>query len=144
MTTGSNDPFQDYDGQKALIIDELRPDTFRYRDLLQILDPYNFEQKKTIARYHNARIMSDYIFVTSPFDPLTFYNKMHNNKHDAFDQLYRRIGLILRFDDDFIEEMELQNDGKHYRVINMKKNRFSQKYDSRKNKFSLDDLEEKL
>ena len=46
--------------------------------------------------------------------------------------------------DDFIEEMELQNDGKHYRVINMKKNQFSQKHDSRKNKFSLDDLEEKL
>lgn len=144
VTTASNDPFQDYDGQKVLIIDELRPDTFQYRDLLQILDPYNFDQKKTIARYHNARIISDYIFVTSPFDPLTFYNKMHNNKHDGFDQLYRRIGLILRFNDDFIEEMELQNDRKHYRVTNMKQNQFSQKYDSRKNKFSLDDLEGKL
>lgn len=43
VTTASNDPFQDYDGQKVLIIDELRPDTFRYRDLLQILDPYNFD-----------------------------------------------------------------------------------------------------
>lgn len=140
VTTASNDPFQDYDGQKVLIIDELRPDTFRYRDLLQILDPYNFDQKKTIARYHNARIMSDYIFVTSPFDPFTFYTKMHNNKKDAFDQLYRRIGLILRFDNDYIAELQLQDNG--YNVKSTQKNKFSQKIIKSKDKFSLEDLEE--
>lgn len=140
VTTTSNDPFQDYDGQKVLIIDELRPDTFRYRDLLQILDPYNFDQKKTIARYHNARIMSDYIFVTSPFDPFSFYTKMHNNKKDAFDQLYRRIGLILRFDNDYITELQLQDNG--YNVKSTQENKFSQKIIKSKDKFSLKDLEE--
>lgn len=142
MTTGSNDPFQDYDGQKALIIDELRPDTFRYRDLLQILDPYNFEQKKTVARYHNARIMSDYIFVNSPYDPLTFYSRMNNKKQDGFDQLYRRIGLILRFTDEKIQELDLDFNG--YYTKSVKENKFSKKYMNDKNKFTLDDLEEKL
>lgn len=142
MTTGSNDPFQDYDGQQALIIDELRPDTFRYRDLLQILDPYNFEQKKTIARYHNARIMSDYIFVNSPYDPLTFYSRMNNKKQDGFDQLYRRIGLILRFTDETIQELDLDFNG--YYTKSVKENKFSKKYMDDKNKFTLDELENKL
>lgn len=139
VTTASNDPFQDYDGQKVLIIDELRPDTFRYRDLLQILDPYNFDQKKTIARYHNARIMSDYIFVTSPFDPFTLYSRMNNNKQDGFDQLYRRIGLVLQFDNDHIKELQLQD--KACVVKNIEKNKFSQKVIKSKDKFSLEDLE---
>lgn len=142
VTTASNDPFQDYNGEKVLIIDELRPDTFLYRDLLQILDPYNFDQKKTIARYHNARIMSDYIFVTSPFDPFTFYSKMNNNKQDGFDQLNRRIGLVLWFVDDYIAEMELKENGKDYQAKNIEKNQFSQKLNKSKNHFSLKDLED--
>lgn len=140
VTTASNDPFQDYDGQKVLIIDELRPDTFRYRDLLQILDPYNFDQKKTIARYHNARIMSDYIFVTSPFDPFTLYSKMNNSSQDGFDQLYRRIGLVLQFDNDHIKELQLQD--KTCVVKSVEENKFSKKVIKSKDKFSLEDLEE--
>lgn len=139
VTTASNDPFQDYDGQKVLIIDELRPDTFRYRDLLQILDPYNFDQKKTIARYHNARIMSDYIFVTSPFDPFTLYSKMNNSSQDGFDQLYRRIGLVLQFDNDHIKELQLQD--KTCVVKSVEENKFSKKVIKSKDKFSLEDLE---
>lgn len=139
VTTASNDPFQDYDGQKVLIIDELRPDTFRYRDLLQILDPYNFDQKKTIARYHNARIMSDYIFVTSPFDPFTLYSKMNNSSQDGFDQLYRRIGLVLQFDNDHIKELQLQD--KTCVVKSVEENKFSKKAIKSKDKFSLEDLE---
>ena len=43
ITGSSRDPFQSYRNQEIVIIDELRPDTFNYSDLLKILDPYNFD-----------------------------------------------------------------------------------------------------
>lgn len=37
----SRDPFQGYAGEHTLILDELRPNTIQYEDLLRILDPYS-------------------------------------------------------------------------------------------------------
>ena len=38
VSSSSNDPFQDYLGQKAIILDDLRDRTFEFEDLLKILD----------------------------------------------------------------------------------------------------------
>ena len=102
VTTSQNDPFQGYDGQKVLIIDEIRPNTIAYADLLQICDPYMYDKKLT-ARYRNPSFQSDIIFLTSVFPPLEFYNAMHlNSEIDTFDQLNRRIGMNLQFYRDII------------------------------------------
>lgn len=104
VTTSQNDPFQGYRGQKVLIVDEIRPSTITYADLLQICDPYLYEKNLT-ARYRNPGFQSDIIFLTSVFSPLEFYNAMHlNSKIDTFDQLNRRIGMNLRFYQDFFDQ----------------------------------------
>ncbi|WP_179211587.1 Rep family protein [Secundilactobacillus pentosiphilus] len=144
-TSGSNDPFEGYAGEKVLIIDELRPETLRFQDLLQILDPHVYE-KKTVARYHNAHIMAEVIFITSPYDPLRFYNSMYgiSNRIDNFQQLNRRIGLILNFQYRFILEQICEvadMDGSlGYVTIQTNRNQYSGKQIS--NGFSMDELEE--
>ena len=97
VTTSQNDPFQGYKGQTVLIIDEIRPNTITYADLLQICDPYMYEKNLT-ARYRNPAFQSDIIFLTSVYSPVEFYNAKHLSKRiDTFDQLNRRISMNLRF-----------------------------------------------
>ena len=99
ICSGSNSPFDGLNDlsakeQEVLIIDELRPKTLKYPDLLQILDPMNFE-KVAVARYHNPHIMAKAIFVCTVYNPYQFYLQIPNlDRHiDTFDQLSRRIGL---------------------------------------------------
>lgn len=106
-TGGSNDPLEGYGGEKVLIIDELRQSMFNYRDLLEFLDPYVYD-KTTVARYHNALLMSEIIIITTPYAPYDFYKgiKGVDKKNDKFSQLERRIGLILRFTNVCINEIK--------------------------------------
>ena len=54
ITLGSSrDYFQDYNGEKFVIWDDLRPDEMKYSDLLRITDPYNHD-KHAPRRYHDA------------------------------------------------------------------------------------------
>lgn len=104
---GSNDPLEGYAGEKVLILDELRPDFFKYADLLQFFDPYDYD-KKTVARYHNNLLKAEYILITTPFSPFEFYKKIKglDKKVDKFDQLQRRLNLILRFKQDSYEHIK--------------------------------------
>lgn len=100
----SNDPFEGYSGERIMILDELRPESLPYQDLLSILDPMNFD-KKTRARYHNAFIMADTIIVTTPFDPFKFYLDIKKaGSDDSFEQLNRRLGTIIEFTPKYIIE----------------------------------------
>lgn len=97
VTTSQNDPFQGYQGQQVLIIDEIRPETLSYADLLQICDPYLYEKNLT-ARYRNPSFQSSVVFLTSVYTPLEMYNAMRvKRKIDTFNQLKRRIGMNLDF-----------------------------------------------
>ncbi|WP_099975177.1 Rep family protein [Lactobacillus terrae] len=101
ISGSSNDPFQGYEGQSCVILDELRPTTFNYEDLLRMLDPWAYDSM-TSARYKNMHLMADIIIVTTPYNPLQFYQRIFNNKIDSFNQLLRRLSLILEVQADFI------------------------------------------
>lgn len=101
----SKDPLQNYAGQEALILDELREDTFSYADLLKILDPYNYE-KVGASRYSDKTLIVHTIIVTTPYSLKEFYNNVRrgnrplNQKVDTFLQLARRLSLLLKFKED--------------------------------------------
>ncbi|WP_415623033.1 Rep family protein [Liquorilactobacillus satsumensis] len=145
-TVTTNDPFEGYNGQKILIIDELRPETLKYPDVLHLLDPMSYE-KKTVARYHNSNIMADFIFVTTPYDPLTFYEKITklDRSVDSFEQLRRRIGLLLHFkkksiDAEYLEKNSNSRCGWNYCVSQSNENPYLN--NNRSVNFSLEDLEQ--
>ncbi|MGF2053984.1 Rep family protein [Vagococcus fluvialis] len=108
ITGSSNDPFQNYNGEDVIIIDELRHDTFVYSDLLKILDPYNFESMGS-SRYHDKALMASTIIITSPYSPNDLYslikknNKNMDSKVDSFKQLARRLSLVTHFSMSYIE-----------------------------------------
>ncbi|MFP7773539.1 Rep family protein [Ligilactobacillus sp. LYQ112] len=105
--TGSRrDPFQNYHGEHALIIDDLRPDTLPYEDLLSITDPYNFEITLP-ARYHDQIALVDLLIITTPYNPPQFYQHQRDvDRHnDSFAQLDRRLTAVVHLEK---TEMHLQ------------------------------------
>lgn len=109
ISGSSRDIFQGYGGEHTLIMDELRPKTIPYHDLLRILDPFSLtDPTMAPSRYTDKAIACDLIIITMPFDPLSFYQKefgseLDVSRVDSFDQLLRRLTLIMYMNDDAME-----------------------------------------
>ena len=123
MAGSSRDIFQGYSGEHTIILDELRPKTMAYQDLLRILDPFNIKTGVNApARYTDKALAADLIIVTSPYSPYKFwleqfsiivkYNfdarkmSLAEEGEDDFDQLDRRIGVTICLEQDFIYQMK--------------------------------------
>ncbi|WP_242303248.1 Rep family protein [Bacillus cereus group sp. BfR-BA-01495] len=108
VTGSSRDPFQHYQGQKIIILDELRPSIFQYSDLLKMLDPFN-DDVMGASRYFDKPLTANIFIITSPYKPRDFYMKIiEDNKKfdlhtDSFKQLARRINLVLYLDKDSMQ-----------------------------------------
>jgi len=111
------DPFQNYAGERTLILDELRPTTIPYPDLLRILDPFG-AQVMAPSRYSDKALACDLIIITSPHNPRAFYKealKLDNMPSDirrrvtaidSFEQLQRRITLTIEMNEYYIHGVE--------------------------------------
>ncbi|WP_251612063.1 Rep family protein [Pumilibacter muris] len=103
VSSSSNDPFQDYMGQKAIILDDLRDDVFDLDDLLKILD--NDTLSSVRSRFANKVFNGEMIAITSPVPLVYWYksgtvvrNGVARERHiefDTLDQLYRRISCYV-------------------------------------------------
>lgn len=94
VSSSSNDPFQDYKGEDVMILDDLRDSTFRFADLLKILD--NHTKSTSWSRYNNKAFIGDSIYITSPEPIEKWY--MGVSEEDRM-QLRRRVGEQLYFKD---------------------------------------------
>lgn len=80
-----------YEAQEYLFIDEVKPDSFKYGYLLQLLQGY---RTPIHARYSNVYSLWKQIDITSIFTPQDIYEDMvdvHNRSKDSLYQLTRRI-----------------------------------------------------
>jgi hypothetical protein len=97
VTLGSSrDHFQEYHGQRFVILNDLRPNDFEYSDLLRLLDPYQHD-KAAPSRYHDKRLNLEKLIITTPYDQLNFYKNIDSIKDiqvDSINQLLRRIKSI--------------------------------------------------
>lgn len=102
----SNDYFQNYHGEHYIIINDLRPEDFKYADLLRILDPYE-HNKSAPSRYHDKNLRVEMIIITTPYSPYQFYKNTHiyNRKIDTFKQLQRRL-FSIHITSNFIKQEE--------------------------------------
>lgn len=92
ISSASNDPFQDYMGQNAIILDDLRYTTFELENLLKILD--NDTSSTVKARFKNIVFPGKVIVITTPV-PLWYWYPEKRNDVDSLTQLYRRIGTYV-------------------------------------------------
>ena len=117
ITGSSRDPFQRYNGEDVIIYDEARPPDIRFSDLLKLLDPYG-EDVSAPSRYYDKAICAAVYFITSPYSPLEFYKEIMGEdwetQKDGFDQLLRRLSLVLHVTKEKIEAVEFYPATKTY------------------------------
>ena len=97
--TGSiRDPFQQYNLEHVIILDELRPHQFDYSDLLKMFDPYNVKAMAS-SRYFDKPLLANIYIITSPYSPYDFFleltNKRKTSHIDSWGQLMRRLSLVV-------------------------------------------------
>ncbi|MDE5655200.1 MAG: hypothetical protein K2I46_06285 [Clostridia bacterium] len=94
ISSSSNDPFQDYMGQKAIILDDLRDGSFMFEDLLKILD--NNTSSSVRSRFSNKVFNGEMIIITSSVPIVYWYKGVEFNKPlEELVQLYRRISCYV-------------------------------------------------
>lgn len=97
VSGSSNDPFDGYLGEEAIILDDLRGSCFAFADLLKILDNNTRSQVK--SRFYNKIVTAKVIIITSimPIDELySMFEKDDANK-EPLEQLKRRCKTYLTF-----------------------------------------------
>lgn len=110
VLAGSRDPFQFYScrdkGAENVIIDDLRPDSIEYSDLLRITDNYNPEGRIGSSRYSNKLLTLKTLIITTPYEPYTFYlnTSVLDRAVDSFDQFARRIKVMRVYNDKLMTE----------------------------------------
>lgn len=130
ITGSSRDIFQAYRGEHSIIIDEFRPHSISYDDLLKITDPYGIANQIMLpSRYKDKPFASDLIIITSPYSPWNWYDELFhitqngsilNHKRDlpdSFGQLNRRIELVIFMDSDYMYAMEYNPALNEYEII---------------------------
>lgn len=90
VSSSSNDPLQDYNGQDALILDDFRPTGWSKSDVLKMLDNHTSSSIK--SRYQNKQTCYlRAIIITTVHSPYEIWNTWDNGSKEPYDQLYRRI-----------------------------------------------------
>lgn len=130
----SRDIFQTYKGEHTLILDELRPSVIPYQDLLRILDPFGIDVMAP-SRYVDKALACDLIIITSPYNPLEFYREQFGfydapahvkrklQNIDSFEQLLRRITLVIEMNEFWINGMEYnKSHGAYEQMSNVAQN----------------------
>lgn len=101
VSSSSNDPFQDYMGQKAIILDDLRDRSFDLEDLLKILD--NNTKSSVKSRFNNKVFNGTMIVITSSVPLHYWYSRYKTaNSEESLEQLYRRIGCYIFVSTDLV------------------------------------------
>lgn len=141
MSGSTRGSFEGYNGEHTVILDEFRPDTMHYQDLLRILDPFG-EQVMAPSRYHDKAISCDLIIITSPYSPMEYYNELFGycrispipvrtaDKTDRPEQLLRRISLTIEVNEDFINSVEYDAKSYTYKMVSgasARKNPYSER-----------------
>lgn len=121
ISGSSRDIFQGYAGEHKMILDELRPESIPYQDLLRITDPHGIENETMApSRYYDKALACDLIIVTSPFNPWEFYSHMFYDDRrniDKFGQLERRISLTVKMTQTEIIKVEYDRCKKTYEEV---------------------------
>lgn len=115
VSSASNDPFQDYLGQKAIILDDLRDTSFEMDDLLKMLD--NNTSSSVRSRFNNKVFNGEVIVITSSVPLRYWYNskRFQYGGTDSLIQLYRRIGTYVEVEKDVIRMYDsIDENGKPY------------------------------
>jgi len=115
VSSSGKNPFDDYMGQDAIILDDVRPSDFKFSELLKILD--NHMSSKVSARYHNVDLNCKVLYITTVLSLDDFYKAIQESYNEAVEQLRGRINTVVKVSPKTMTISVLEDDNKTYRVL---------------------------
>lgn len=96
--TAAKNPFDEYNAQEVLFLDDIRSQSLNVTDWLKLLDPYTMSPIS--ARYNNKLAVAKVIIITSTLSPLDFFASALDNTKEDLGQFFRRVDLRVSIDND--------------------------------------------
>ena len=127
LTSTTQDAFQYYQAEPVIILDELRPGTIPYSELLAVCNPFSHGRSTVSSRYYNKPLACRTFFITSPYSPWQYCKYCNLDSYDKGDQLFRRLSSVLMFDANYIYKMTYDESKGVYSVTAQKDNPYSKK-----------------
>lgn len=98
VSSSSNDPFDGYQGQDAIILDDLRGSVFSFADLLKITDNHTSSLVK--SRYRNKVLECKLLIITSIMPISQFYSTVFESSEEPLLQFERRMQTYVIMDNE--------------------------------------------
>lgn len=90
LSGSGSDPLSDYMGESALILDDVREDTFTFTEWLKLLD--NHTGSPIRSRYSNKFFTGKYIYLCVSTNPVFWFTGIHEDRW----QFFRRIKALIQ------------------------------------------------
>lgn len=127
LTSTTRDAFEYYQAEPIILLDELRPESIPFSELLAMFNPFSRGKVTASSRYHNKPLACRTFFVTTPYNPLEFCYAYHLDQSDSIYQLCRRLASVLMFDEEYIYNMEYDKQQNRYISVDKKHNPYSKR-----------------
>ena len=124
ISSSSNDPFQDYKGEPAFILDDLRGNSIFAADLFKILD--HNTRSSCSSRFFNKFLFTDLIIITSVQDIDSFFKDLSIKNNEPNIQLFRRCNIYIKMSKEYIRIYEYNDIKKDYSFICSYENKLDQ------------------
>lgn len=112
VSSGSNDPLDDYEGQDCLILDDIRPSCMKLSDLLKMLD--NNTSSSVSSRYRNKVLECKLIILTSTLPIDSFFSQVFESEKETAVQLQRRCKTVIKMTCDSIIVSQWMDKSRRY------------------------------
>lgn len=120
VSSGSNDVLDNYKGQDAIILDDLRPSCMGLSDLLKMLD--NNTASSVKSRYRNKVLECKLVIITTTLNIETFFNNVFESENESKIQLMRRCKTYLKMTRETMEIQVYNSSRRKYESVMVVKN----------------------
>lgn len=139
ISGSSRDPFQNYGGQDAIILDDLRPETLPLSDLLKILD--NHTASAASARYRDKTLEVSVIIITTVLSIEHFFGAASQGVlREPVDQLKRRCKSMIVLSRNAMCLYAYRASTKEYMLVGSGENPVASLFEKSDSELSEDDM----
>ena len=122
ISGSKRDPLQGLSPETdAIILDDLSPDCFDWKELLKLLD--NHTASSAASRFSDKYVNCKMIIITNTKDIVDFASMVSGSFSEDRYQFYRRVTTVYNIFPETIEQMELDPKTRQYKKVKTTKNR---------------------
>lgn len=120
VSSGGKNPLDDYEGEECIILDDIRPETFAYNDLLKFTD--NNTDSFVWCRFNNKSICECKLIIITTVVPIQEFAEFWADKNDTSEQLLRRFTTYVEMDNEWVRFYSYNSYEKKYKMTTRRNN----------------------